>query len=42
MKITAEFNSINEIVDFINTFGTKVGNQITIDGAKVGSKLKRR
>lgn len=42
MKITAEFNSINEIVDFINTFGTKVGNQITIDGAKVGSKIKEK
>ena len=42
MKITAEFNSINEIVDFINTFGTKIGNQITIDGAKVGSKIKEK
>lgn len=42
MKITAEFNSINEVVDFINTFGTKAGNQITIDGAKVGSKIKEK
>lgn len=42
MKITAEFNSINEVVDFINTFGTNVGNQITIDGAKVGSKIKEK
>ena len=39
MKITAEFNSTKEVLDFINTFGTKVGTQITIDGAKVGAKV---
>lgn len=39
MKITAEFNSTKEVLDFINTFGTKVATQITIDGAKVGAKV---
>lgn len=38
MKITAEFNSTREVLDFINAFGAKViTSQVTIDGAKVGS-----
>lgn len=37
MKIIAEFNSIREVLDFINTFGTKViENQVTIDDSGVG------
>lgn len=37
MKIIAEFNSILEVLDFINTFGTKViENQVTIDDSGVG------
>lgn len=36
MKITAEFNSIYEVQDFIEAFGAKaITSQITIDGAKV-------
>ena len=36
MKITAEFNSIYEVQDFIEVFGAKaITSQITIDGAKV-------
>lgn len=38
MKIIAEFNSTNEVLDFIKTFGTKaITSQVTIDGAKVGA-----
>lgn len=35
MKITAEFNSIREVLEFINSFGAKVA--IQLEGAKVGS-----
>ncbi|MGJ0841555.1 hypothetical protein [Clostridium tertium] len=41
MKITAEFNSTREMLDFINVFGTKaVTSQLTIDGAKVGAAVE--
>ncbi|WP_066895702.1 hypothetical protein [Clostridium nigeriense] len=41
MKIIAEFNSTNEVLDFINAFGAGVvTSQITIDGAKVGTALE--
>ncbi len=41
MKIIAEFNSTNEVLDFINAFGAGVvTSQITIDGAKVGAALE--
>lgn len=40
MKIIAEFNSTNEVLDFINAFGAgAVTTQVTIDGAKVGAAL---
>lgn len=40
MKIIAEFNSIHEVQDFINTFGAgAVTSQITIDGAKLSEKV---
>lgn len=36
MKITAEFNSTSEVLDFINAFGVKaITSRVTIDGAKV-------
>lgn len=38
MKIIAEFNSTNEVLDFINAFGGgAVTTQVTIDGTKVGA-----
>lgn len=38
MKITAEFNSTSEVLDFINAFGVKaITSRVTIDGAKVGA-----
>lgn len=38
MKIIAEFNSTNEVLDFIKAFGTKaVESQVTFDGTKVGA-----
>lgn len=41
MKITAEFNSTREMLDFINVFGTEaVTRQLTIDGAKVGAAVE--
>lgn len=41
MKITAEFNSTSEVLDFINAFGAKViTSQMTIDGAKVGAAVE--
>lgn len=41
MKITAEFNSIHEVQDFINAFGAKaMVSQITIDGSKIGATLE--
>lgn len=40
MKIIAEFNSTNEVLDFINAFGGRaVTTQVTIDGAKIGAKV---
>lgn len=40
MKIIAEFNSTNEVLDFINAFGAgAVTTQLTIDGEKVGAAL---
>lgn len=36
MKITAEFNSTEELLSFISTFGTKAAVQL--EGAKVGTK----
>lgn len=35
MKITAEFNSTREVLDFINAFGTKAAVQL--EGAKVST-----
>lgn len=41
MKITAEFNSIYEVQDFIEAFGAKaITSQITIDGTKMGATLE--
>ena len=40
MKIIAEFNSTNEVLDFINAFGAgAVTTQLTIDDEKVGAAL---
>lgn len=40
MKITAEFNSTEELLSFIGTFGTKAA--IQLEGAKVGSKSEEK
>lgn len=40
MKITTEFNSTEELLSFIGTFGTKAA--IQLEGAKVGSRSEEK